>query len=64
MPRRIAQERVPTASDVGSRDVAGVSQPTHPHPLSRLSRALGLNQPQLHLAGFADHVLVPRRIPH
>jgi len=22
------------------------------------------NQPQLHLAGFADHVLVPRRIPH
>ena len=32
---------------------------------SRVSRAvLGLNQSQLHLAGFADHVLVPRRIPH
>ena len=31
MPRRIAQERVPTASDVGSRDVTWVSQPT---PLS------------------------------
>jgi len=28
MPRRIAQERVPTASNVGSRDVTWASQPT------------------------------------
>jgi hypothetical protein len=28
MPRRIAQERVPTASKVGSRDVTWASQPT------------------------------------
>jgi hypothetical protein len=27
MPRRIAQERVPTASNVGSRDVTWASQP-------------------------------------
>ena len=28
LPRRIAQERVPTASNVGSRDVTWASQPT------------------------------------
>jgi hypothetical protein len=28
MPRRIAQERVPTASNVGSRDVTWASKPT------------------------------------
>jgi hypothetical protein len=42
MPRRIAQERVPTASNVGSRDVAWVSQPTPLIPFrdfSRVSRA-------------------------
>ena len=36
MPRRIAQERVPTASHVGSRDVTWASQPTPLIPLSRL----------------------------
>jgi hypothetical protein len=35
MPRRIAQERVPTASNVGSRDVTWASQP-HPSSPSRL----------------------------
>jgi hypothetical protein len=47
MPRRIAQERVPTASNVGSRDLTWASQPT---PLilfrvfSRVSRAPFLRQ--------------------
>jgi hypothetical protein len=47
MPRRIAQERVPTTSNVGSRDVTWASQPT---PLilfrvfSRVSRAPFLRQ--------------------
>jgi hypothetical protein len=42
MPRRIAQERVPTASNVGSRDVTWASQPTPLIPFrvfSRVSRA-------------------------
>src|SRR5271166_4477879 len=42
MPRRIAQERVPTASNVGSRDVTWASQPTPLTPFrvfSRVSRA-------------------------
>jgi hypothetical protein len=42
MPRRIAQERVPTASNVGSRDVTSASQPTPLIPFgvfSRVSRA-------------------------
>ncbi len=67
VPRRIAQERVPTASSVGSRDVTWASQPAPLIPFrvfSRVARAWGLNQPQLHFAGFADHMLVPRRIPH
>ena len=36
MPRRIAQERVPTASNVGSCDVTWTPQPTLVTPLSRL----------------------------
>ena len=36
MPRRIAQERVPTAPNVGSSDVTWASQPTPLIPLSRL----------------------------
>jgi len=42
MPYRIAQERVPTASNVGSRDVTWASQPTPLIPfrvLARVSRA-------------------------
>ena len=43
MPHRIAQERVPTVSNVGSRDVTWASQPTHPSSpfrvFSRVSRA-------------------------
>ena len=35
MPRRIAQERVPTASNVGSRDVTWASQPTPVIPFGR-----------------------------
>ena len=38
MPRRIAQERVPTASNVGSRDVTWASQPTPLIPFSRPAR--------------------------
>ena len=47
MPRRIAQERVPTASNVGSRDVTSASQPTPLTPFrvfSRVSRAPFLRQ--------------------
>jgi len=47
MPRRIAQERVPTASNVRSRDVAWASQPTPLIPFrvfSRVSRAPFLRQ--------------------
>jgi hypothetical protein len=47
MPRRIAQERVPTASNVGSRDVTWASQPTPLIPFrvfSRVSRAPFLRQ--------------------
>src|ERR1700730_16486478 len=47
MPRRIAQERVPAASNVGSRDVAWASQPTPLIPFrvfSRVSRAPFLRQ--------------------
>src|SRR5271165_4971270 len=47
MPRRIAQERVPTASNVGSRDVTWASQPIPLFPFrvfSRVSRAPFLRQ--------------------
>jgi hypothetical protein len=47
MPRRIAQERVPTAFNVGSRDVTWASQPTPLIPFrvfSRVSRAPFLRQ--------------------
>jgi hypothetical protein len=47
MLRRIAQERVPTASNVGSRDVTWASQPTPLIPFrvfSRVSRAPFLRQ--------------------
>jgi hypothetical protein len=47
MPRRIAQERVPTASKVGSRDVTWASQLTPLIPFrvfSRVSRAPFLRQ--------------------
>jgi hypothetical protein len=47
IPRRIAQERVPTASNVGSRDVTWASQPTPLIPFrvfSRVSRAPFLTQ--------------------
>jgi len=37
MLRRIAQERVPTASNVGLRDVTWASPAYTSHPLSRLS---------------------------
>jgi hypothetical protein len=39
IPRRIAQERVPTASNVGSRDVTLASQPTPLIPFRVFSRA-------------------------
>ena len=46
--RGIARERVPTASNVGSRDVTSASQPTPPlfpfRVFSRVSRALFLRQ--------------------
>jgi hypothetical protein len=45
MPRRIAQERVPTAFKVGSRDVTWASQPTPPilfRVFLRVSRALSV----------------------
>jgi hypothetical protein len=38
MPRRIAQERVPTAFNVGSRDVTWTSRPTPLIPFRRFSR--------------------------
>src|SRR5271165_2469128 len=38
MPRRIAQERVPTASNVGSRDLTWASQPTTLIPFRVFSR--------------------------
>ena len=47
MPRRIAQERVPTAFNVGSRDVTWASRPTPLIPFrvfSRVSRAPFLRQ--------------------
>ena len=47
MPRRIAQERVPTASNVGSRDVTWASQPTPVIPFGvfwRVSRGPFLRQ--------------------
>ena len=47
MPRRIAQERVPTASNVGSRDATWTSRPTPLIPFrvfSRVSRAPFLSQ--------------------
>ena len=47
MPRRIAQERVPTAFNVGSRDVTWTSRPTPLIPFrvfSRVSRAPFLRQ--------------------
>src|SRR5271166_660956 len=44
IPRRIAQERVPTASNVGSRDVTWASQATALIPLSRLFAAPFLRQ--------------------
>ena len=47
MPRRIAQERVPTALKVGSRDVIWTSRPTPLIPFrvfSRVSRAPFLRQ--------------------
>ena len=47
MPRRIAQERFPTASNVGSRDVTWASQPTPLIPFRvflRVSRAPFLGQ--------------------
>src|SRR5271165_2448492 len=47
MPRRIAQERVPTASNVGSRDVTWASRPTLVIPFGvfwRVSRAPFLRQ--------------------
>ena len=50
MPRRIAQERVPTASNVGSRDVTWASQPTPLIPFrvfSRVSRAPFLRQSEV-----------------
>ena len=50
MPHRIAQERVPTASNVGSRDVTWASQPTPLIPFrvfSRVSRAPFLQVPPL-----------------
>ena len=40
MPRRIAQERVPTASNIGSRDVTWASPAHTSHPLSRLFYAI------------------------
>ena len=69
MPRRIAQERVPTASNVGSRDVTWASQPTPLIPFrvfSRVSRAPFLRQgptrrdrSNIAVARFLD---MPRRI--
>jgi len=41
MPRRIAQERVPTASNVGSRDVTSAFQPTPVIPFGFFSRVSG-----------------------
>jgi len=50
MPRRIAQERVPTASNVGSRDVTWASQPTPVIPFGvfwRVSRGPFLRQSEV-----------------
>ena len=50
IPRRIAQERVPTTSNVGSRDVTWASQPQPLIPFrvfSRVSRAHSLDTGQL-----------------